>query len=200
MDRAQKKYFRYFFSPSPLRLLWGWYHDLQSKYIGPGAFSRFQTRFRKIKLLKILKGDNVFFFLRKEWPQLSCQLFICLLAFNGERGDSFVLTSFQIVCCCSLGMLLSPNIIKFEANLHFSLCPHLAVGITVATVKTNLIIIRVMFFGICVHLPANFDGICRPLTLSLLNIFRAKVRSPSLSLPRVSSLGPGIVRGSLNQP
>lgn len=43
MDRAQKKYFRYFFSPSPLRLLWGWYHDLQSKYIGPEAFSQFQT-------------------------------------------------------------------------------------------------------------------------------------------------------------
>ena len=36
----------------------------------------------------------------------------------------------------------------------------LSVGITVATVKTNLIIIQVMFFGISVHLPANFDGIC----------------------------------------
>ena len=119
-----------------------------------------------------------------------------------EGGDSFVLTSFQIVCCCSLGMLLSPNIIKFEANLYFSSSLRLAVGITVAaTVKTNLIIIRVMFFGISVHLPANFDGICRAHSLRSLNIhfvFRAKVRSASLSLPPVSSLGPGILWGSLN--
>ena len=35
-----------------------------------------------------------------------------------------------------------------------------SVGLTVATVKTNLIINLVMFFGISVHLPANFDGIC----------------------------------------
>ena len=41
-----------------------------------------------------------------------------------------------------------------------SLFSPLSVGITVATVKTNLIIIQVMFFGISVHLPANFDGIC----------------------------------------
>ena len=116
--------------------------------------------------------------------------FFCLVAFNFQwRGDSmssFVLTPFQIVCCCSLGMLLSPNIIKFEANLYFS--PP-SVGITVATVKTNLIIIRVMFFGISVHLPANFDGICSAHS-RLAHVFRAKVRSPALSLPRVSSLGP----------
>ena len=49
------------------------------------------------------------------------------------------------------------------------LSPRPSVRITVATVKTNLIIIRVMFFGISVHLPANFDGLCpdyAPLTLS----------------------------------
>ena len=99
-------------------------------------------------------------------------------------------TSFQIVCCCSLGMLLSPNIIKFEANLHFSLCPPPAVGITVATVKTNLIIIRVMFFGICVHLPANFDGICRPLTLCLAQHISCQSAEPD------SVITPGVQLGT----
>ena len=87
MDRAQKKYFRYFFSPSPLRLLWGWYHDLQSKYIGPGAFSQFQTRFRKIKLFKILKGDNLFSSLEKSDHSFHVNfLFVCWLSM--ERGET----------------------------------------------------------------------------------------------------------------
>ena len=49
-------------------------------------------------------------------------------------------------------------------------CCHLAA----ATVKTNLMIIQVMFFGIQAHLPTNFDGICSNLQTSLVsNIFRA---------------------------
>ena len=102
--------------------------------------------------------------------------------------SSFVLTSFQIVCCCSLGMLLSPNIIKFEANTHFSL-PSLSVGITVATVKTNLIIIQVMFFGISVHLPANFDGICSTHSVPAQHISCQSAELGSVITPGVQ-LGP----------
>ena len=84
MDRAQKKYFRYFFSPSPLRLLWGWYHDLQSKYIGLRSFSHIR---QGSKLFKILQGDNVFSSLEKSDHGFHVNfLFVCWLSM--ERGET----------------------------------------------------------------------------------------------------------------
>ena len=92
----------------------------------------------------------------------------CLLAFNGERHD--VQFRVDFIPNCLLLFTWDALISKYhQIWSQHSLFSPLSVGITVATVKTNLIIIRVMFFGISVHLPANFDGLCpdyAPLTLS----------------------------------
>ena len=73
---------------------------------------------------------------------------------------------FKIVCC-ALEMLLSWNIIIFEIwaseyTQHWYW----------ATVKTNLIINLVMFFGIPVYLPTNFDGICRPTNYPMILLYK----------------------------
>ena len=183
MDRAPKKYFRYFFSPSPLRLLWGWYHELQSKYIGPGAFSHF----RQGKTLKIQR----FSFLEKSDHSFHVNFFLFAGFQWRERGRQFRV---DFIPNCLLLFTWDALISKYhQIWSQPSLFSRLAVGITVAaTVKTNLIIIRVMFFGISVHLPANFDGICRAHSLLAQHTFCISCQSAELG----SVITPGVQLGT----